>query len=216
MTTIEMLDDDPDPWGLASKAGCPCGTSEYDGRDRIAHAKWHLDWANGVRYPESLSYADDNLAVVRGTSPLSERRVAYQLALLMRREEGYDVPLLPDPVWWKGYPRWPSAYLALWRSRVIALVIIGKATQWGLNRPDAKGYIHFDQAEDCRAISGIFVCASYRRRGVGRRLIEAASKRERVKPDELAWLIPLSRGGKALAQSVAGDSLRLCSFNGWS
>ncbi len=214
---IEFVDPPDETWPLGSwgwGADCPCGTSEYRGYGRATHTRWHMDWATGLHVPVSLE-CQAPLARVTGDSPMPDRKTAYRLGQLMRREEGYDFCLLPDPVTWKVHQRWPVAYLALWRERAIGLLIVGQVKRWGWNKPDAEGYVHFDQREPSRAVAGIFVCANYRRRGVGRRLVELVAERERVARDEFAWLMPLSDGGNALAASVAGDGLRLCNSVPW-
>lgn len=97
-TEARILDDPPDLWGLAESpwrwgADCPCGTGEHGPYDRPAHARWHLDWASGIALPVPCY---EPLSIVTSASTLAERKAAYRLALLFRREQGYDFPQLPD------------------------------------------------------------------------------------------------------------------------
>src|SRR5262249_289849 len=121
----------------------------------------------------------------------------------------YDFVQLPPPG--VAWPPDVQAYLAVFRERAIGLAIVGTAPRWGYYaRTDAEGYIQFDQRSPCTTIAGVFTCGNYRGHGIATRLIHAVSAREGIPVTDLAWGVPFSEGGCALALSmVPTDALRV-------
>lgn len=202
------------PWGDWE---CPCGNDRYAGQTRAAHARAHLDWAEGLRPTErqqllmlcSDAQADTMLRV-RQDSPTPLRRLAYDMANVFRRSQGYDFPMLPSPP--HSWGDSPVGYLAMFREIAIALVVLHNVSRWGYwGRADSEGTIHFDQQTPTRAIAGVFVCGNYRRRGVGAALIRSACEREGLVVTDVPWGMPFSDAGVALAQSlVSEEQLKVC------
>jgi len=210
----------PDTLGLAAVLGsdrdCSCGA---DSTSWAAHAKQHMRWARGVPVAPAADLARvcqatglDSLLPVPQSASAPLRRLAYDVGLLFRRENRYDFPPLPWPG--RGGMAWtddPTAYLAVWEDRAIALVVLHTVERFGLHdRPDEKGYIQLDQPGPVRGVAAVFVCADYRRRGIASRLVRAACAAEDHALEDLAWSLPFSPGGAALARTlVAADGLRV-------
>ena len=218
--TVEILDEQPGTHWIdwpSWQDDCPCGSSRYVDRDRASHAHWHLNWAYGMPYPNACPYLyESGLAMVTWSSALVCRRLAFHMAQLFRREQHYDFAQLPPAGGWRQHYPNIQAYMPLWHGRAVGIAIVGRVTAWGWDRADEKGYIHFDQTESALAIAGIFVCGNYRRNGLGERLVREVARVNGQKPAHLAWSVPLTEGGRALANKFTqGENLRLCGGVPW-
>jgi GNAT superfamily N-acetyltransferase len=203
--TVEWLD--LPAWTVSP---CPCG---WDNplplpSERRLHERKHLAWSAGVRADPAMPLGS---IVVTGTSPIAWRRVAYELGRLFQREEGYDVPPLPDEwLWPRIQPKTVAVLLVTSSRRAIALAVVdGVATDWWT----------YDLARKERGergdrpipvLSAIFVCHAWRGRGLGQEVARAAAEHVRTSPAEMAWLAPLTEGGRRLARRLCGDRVRLC------
>jgi GNAT superfamily N-acetyltransferase len=131
------------------------------------------------------------------------------MALLMQRECGYDFALFHGGD--KSLER-PTAYLACWQGWAIAIGVINVRPRWGYwhirNEKDA---IPLDQIAPIVSLTGIFVCANYRGKGVAEFLIREIAKIEDVTIEEMAYELPFSESGKKLILSIIPeDKLRVC------
>jgi hypothetical protein len=108
---------------------CPCGMGGYRYEGRTRHTSHHMKWADGIALGSNGPYwYGSGLRRVEPESPRPEKRVAYNLGVLMQREEGYDFPLYPNPSYAEEFP---AAYVAVWDDRAIGMVVIGVARFWG-------------------------------------------------------------------------------------
>lgn len=188
---------------------CLCGRETLDPWFRREHDRWHLAWSAGVVLPRDVP-AWRGLITVTGASPAPYRKLAYQLARLHQREAGYDFPSLPYPATWRQYEG-IAAFIAAWQGRALGLAVTGTAM----------GYCWLDARGDAvpgavPAIAGIFVCHAWRRRGIGRWLVEQVAAARGCLPRDLAWLGPLSDDGEALARSITGGDVRVCYHVPWT
>jgi GNAT superfamily N-acetyltransferase len=119
-------------------------------------------------------------------------------------ENRYDFPPLPFPG--RRGSRWtdePTAYLAIWADRAIAVVVLHTVQRYGYyDRPDERGYVHLDEPGPVRGVGAVFVCGDYRRRGIGGRLVRAACAAESYPLETVPWAMPFSPAGAALAQAL--------------
>jgi hypothetical protein len=203
----------------AFRRGCPCGWEEphYDDRrsDR-RHAPKHLQWARGVRLRGDARDAavpvspDPALLVIGERSPLPVRRAVYEAARLFQREQGFDFVMVDyEGRHWSDPDK--LAYLAVHRDRAVALLLLHDRDRYGhLTVRDPGGGIPYDHEGPVRTVQGIWVAVTYRRRGVAKALVREACEREGTEPSRLAWSLPLTEGGEALARSlVPPDAIRV-------
>jgi hypothetical protein len=96
---------------------------------RARHAHQHLTWAVGVAVPVSLIWPEGQaIAVVRTTSPVAWRRIAYDLARFGQRENHYDFPSWEPP---RGRGKWKQqntrAFCHLEKPQVASLRLMQQA-----------------------------------------------------------------------------------------
>lgn len=181
---------------------CPCGTArtpaEFEQRE---HRRAHLNWSIGLPVPRNVLWPAGQVALVTGTSPPAWRKLAYACAVLPRRENHYDFASFDvgDGEPSDGNAR---AYLLNDGGRVIGFVSVfdNVGGQWlafdGAPQPPSS-------IRERPTINVIFTADLWRRRGVGRTLVEAVAADAGIDVTELAWSGPLSEGGEALAKSVS-------------
>lgn len=199
---------------------CPCGQGGYYGMcggSEAKHAHAHLNWATGIRLNERQDVLfvcrndrSNTMLVVDSGSDQPLRKLAYDVARLFQREQGYDFPMVPHPssFWTEDNG---TAYLAIFRRRAIALLVVQSVPRWGYyDNVNENGRIPFDQIHPARSIAGIFTCGNYRRRGVAAALIRRATEREAVPLEQVPWCTPLSDAGAALATHLVPSGLRVC------
>lgn len=211
--------DRPDSLGIAERLravdmdGCPCGTGErYFGEGtgaRTRHAHWHLEWDRGVNAEAKHVYWLDSLAIVTGESSRREQDVAYRLGRLFQREKHYDFPMVPDPTSWHA-GEFHQALIAVSDCRAIGVLIGYQTFRYGI-WDGSPGRTPFDQtsSDPIPEIAGIWVARSYRRLGVGTALVNAFAAYADVNSSEIAWGVPFSDDGKALALSIAPGAVRI-------
>lgn len=135
------------------------------------------------------------------------------MARLAQRENGWDFASFDYPV--RGhFSDWrehrATAYLA--SRRVLGeTLVVGYAVVWqrtSCRRFDlaASTWSGETQQRGVATVDLVFTCQVWRRRGVGRRLVEAIAGANQVSPAALAWSSPFTDAGRALAQAVAGSS----------
>lgn len=181
---------------------CPCGTARAPAEfEQLQHRRAHLNWSIGLPVPRNVFWPAGQVALVTGTSPPAWRRLAYASAVLPRRENHYDSASFAVG---DGEPsdRNARAYLLNDGGRVVGFVSVFDeiAVRWQA----------FDAAPQPQSsirerpvINVIFTAALWRRRGVGRTLVEAVATDAGIDVTELAWNGPLSVGGEALAKSIS-------------
>jgi hypothetical protein len=188
---------------------CPCGWRDrYAARAR--HAHWHLAWAVGVAVPASLTWPEEEaIAVVRTTSPVAWRRIAYYLARLGQRENHYDFPSWEPPSG-RGQEDRHNTRAFCHRginyrgdaSAVGYLAVADLPThgRWDFIEPEVP------RGPDNRlrpAVTMAWTAFHWRRRGISRALVEAAAQHAGVGVGDLAWCTPFSEAGTELARAYA-------------
>jgi ribosomal protein S18 acetylase RimI-like enzyme len=231
-----------------------CGFGyENAGGDRLRHRAYHDRAVNGVRVPLAVrrtlrhvaspgpllaeDTADgavcDGVLVVRPTSPVALRRLAYALSVLLKREQHYDFPSIPYPRRrrWddaedEDRTRYQAAYLVAIRpargelgelgepgtpgappapeERAVGLLVLRRRPHGGWWDADARTHTPASAGVEGWAIEVVYVAPAWRRRGIGSQLTEAAARLRGVRPSELLHSMPLSEGGLALACATAG------------
>ena len=199
-------------------ARCDCGAwpAWWTGAGRARHAAQHRQWAAGVPLTPAVqrwlgcrtSSVTGPLAVT-ANAPVPARRLAYTLARLFQRENGYDFGFLrPPPLAWSATT---VAYLTVQDGRALALAIVDTVGRWGYYaHRDARGQVSLDQAMPTRTVAGIWVAATHRREGLARQLVLGACVVEGLQVEEIAWGGPFTTDGRALALAmVPCDRLRV-------
>jgi GNAT superfamily N-acetyltransferase len=217
------------------------------GGDKLRHRAVHDRAVNGVRVPRavqrtlrrvasprpSLTEATaeeavcDGILVVRPTSRIALRRLAYALSVLVQHEQGYDFASVPYPHrrrWDEAkdddLARYEAAYLVALRQahgepygpgappareeRAVGLLVLRRRPHGGWWDADTRTHTPAPAPAEGWAIEIVFVAPAWRRRGIGTQLTEAAARLRRVRPSELLHSRPLSEGGLALACATAG------------
>jgi GNAT superfamily N-acetyltransferase len=198
---------------------CACGWSTSDiALMRNAHYAWHAQWANGVFV---VSAARQTLAAqgwrvtlprilpVDPRSPAPLRHIAHRAARLLQRETGDDVPVFSQD---RKDAHRPTAYLWLEGGRAIGIAVLVESDDgWGwFDERDADGRGPVTPTDRRLRVAGVWVAGGQRRQGIASRLIERAADLERRAVDDLAWGMPLTAAGLALARSLVGsDRIRI-------
>ncbi|WP_055711797.1 GNAT family N-acetyltransferase [Streptomyces torulosus] len=186
---------------------CPCGMRLRDvGDDDNAHRVHHANWALGVRVPKGLDWWGD-LVVVTTQSPISWRKLAYQVARMPQREDNYDFPSWSH----MGEPEATSdnyrVYLLKVDGRVIGYVAAHDTTKhrrWDL--ADGSKYGIEDATLRPRIIL-IWVADAYRHRGIGATLVQALATDFGCKVADVSWSTPVSAAGRRLAHRLSPDGI---------
>ncbi|MFI9149754.1 GNAT family N-acetyltransferase [Streptomyces sp. NPDC053367] len=189
---------------LASESGgeCPCGMRLQDVGDDSVHRVHHASWALGVRVPKGLSWWGD-LAVVTTQSPISWRKLVYQVARMPQKEGNYDFPSWSH----MGEPEATSdsyrAYLLKADERIVGYVAAHDTNEhrhWDL--VDGSKYGVEDATLRPRIIL-IWVADAYRHRGIGATLVKALATDFGCKAADVSWSAPVSAAGRRLARRLS-------------
>ena len=185
---------------------CSCGRGDAYWGSRARHARNHLAWDEGLPLPKN-DWRAGVLTVVDRRSRRADQKLAYDMGELFRRERHYDFPLVPRPGAWYE-PEGIKAYLPHTQNKIVGLLIFMRTSTrarwtWGEDgsHKDLDGEPQYHG--EFPTVAGIFVCRAYRRRGIGRRLVEIAAQDAGVSPEQIAWGPPLSDDGNALARAVS-------------
>ncbi|SDN05112.1 GNAT family N-acetyltransferase [Allokutzneria albata] len=188
---------------------CPCGWNERGEQ----HPRRHLEWSNGIPTPTAVAAhwpQDTAIAVVPTTAPAVWRQAAYRMAQLAQRDGGYDMVSFPYPGG-RGQQDDANTRAVLYRcdNRIVGyLAVHDEPSAAQLNFAD--GHLDTTTAENIRPTVGlVFVPLHWRRRGIATALVRAAADHAACAPAELAWSLPFSNHGRALAQTVAAGSGRV-------
>jgi hypothetical protein len=150
------------------------------------------------------------VAVVRLTSPIAWRRVAYNLARLAQRAEGYDFPSFPPPA---GRARddqeHTRAFLYCEGPTAVGYLVAADqptGARWDFTQEEVPpGPDH-----QVRPTVGLaFTCFHWRRQGIASALVRAVAQHANVPTSGLAWDTPFTEEGEALARTFAGDDGRV-------
>ncbi|MFJ2777256.1 GNAT family N-acetyltransferase [Kitasatospora sp. NPDC087315] len=152
---------------------CPCGISlQRDSDSDKGHTSHHAAWAFGVRAPRNLDWWAD-LAVVTTESPIAWRKLTHQVGRMPQKENHYDFNSWSDLAEPRKTPDKVRAYLLKANEHVIGYLAARDTSQhirWDLT--DRSGY--GDEDDTLRPlIDLIWVADSYRRQGVGAKLVQA-------------------------------------------
>lgn len=201
---------------------CPeCQTRYYPSIacDRRHHAVHHDEFRYGVRLRrldrfEHVGRIDSlDVLLVRPDSDIFARRRAERVARRSIREPlgegGYDSPtyFAEDP--YQVVPSLAAHVLILAQgSRGIGILLSERRlTDARYDWSEAeKGYVRTEMADASMrwSIAHIWIMSSYRRRGLGQRLLEMALAGLGTDGTRALWVTPFSAGGHALVRKFAG------------
>ncbi|WP_435107188.1 GNAT family N-acetyltransferase [Nocardiopsis synnemataformans] len=184
---------------------CPCGMSlQEPGDNGKRHATHHAAWTFGIRAPKNLMWWG-SLALVTTQSPITWRKLVYQVARMPQRENHYDlnswshlgeVEVTPDNV---------RAYLLKANGYVIGYLAAHDTNQhhhWNLIDRSGRG----DQDDTLRPrIDLVWVANVYRRQGVGATLVQALADDFGCKVTDVSWSTPISDAGLRLARRISPE-----------
>ncbi|MFF8608426.1 GNAT family N-acetyltransferase [Streptomyces sp. NPDC015346] len=186
---------------------CPCGMrlgeTAHGGRDHAAH---HARWALGIQVPKNLEWWSD-LAIVTTQSPITWRRLTYNVARMPQRENHYDFASwshLGEP---EVTPDNVRAYLLQANERVIGYLTardLNDHRRWDLI--DGSTYGASDGALR-PSIDLIWVAGAYRRQGVGATLVRALAADFECEVADVSWSDPISDAGRHLARRLAPEGI---------
>ncbi len=188
--------------GLDQGRKCPCGMHDpWAQHNGSRHIEVHTQWSTGVAIPRSLTWIGGNIAVVTATSPLAWRKLAFQCALVPKRENGYDFASFDVG---DGEPSDENlrAYLYRVGGRVIGFVsVLDSSSQW---------WHEFDSEDEPEltantirpVVNVIFTAQIWRRHGIAKELVEAIAKDSNITLTDVAWSGPFSESGYALAKRI--------------
>jgi ribosomal protein S18 acetylase RimI-like enzyme len=167
------------------------------------------------------------ILVVRPTSPIPQRRLAFELSVQFQREHHYDFAAVPYP----RRRRWDedededrthyrAAYLVAIRPargadgttparpardvRAVGLLVLRRRPHGGWWDVETKTRTPAPAGAQGWAIEIVYVAPAWRRRGIGQQLTEAAARLHGVRPGDLLHSLPLTDAGRLLACATAG------------
>ncbi|WP_159048933.1 GNAT family N-acetyltransferase [Streptomyces sp. NRRL B-3648] len=192
---------------MKTSGDCPCGMSLRDQwDDGRAHASHHAAWAFGIRVPKNLMWPG-NLAVVRPDSPISWRKLAAKAGRMPMRENRYDFnswDYLDAP---EEVPDNDRAFLLKANEYVIGYLVATDASEhsrWDLLSESSSG------AHDGTLrprIDLIWIAGSYRRQGLGVKLVQALADDFGCQIGDVSWSTPISDAGRHLARRLSPEGI---------
>jgi GNAT superfamily N-acetyltransferase len=200
--------------------GCECGVPNYDyyPGERRRHKTAHDLWARGAALPRGFGrdrIGRDGIASVHESERGPEAVLASKLAHSARRAGGYDfASFYPGGSSLRELAPWSLAYLYVEDGRAVGYLRADAATHHGLFRPgtprgqDRVVDLGFDLPPVPLA-EVVFVCAEHRRRGVATRLLARFAADAGTALSALAWGVPFTTPGLALARSISGGELAI-------
>lgn len=145
--------------------------------------------------------------MVTTQSPISWRKLAYQVARMPQKEESYDFPS------WShlGEPEAASdryrAFLLKVDDRIVGYVAAHDTSdhrRWDL--ADGANYGAEDATLRPRIIL-IWVADAYRQRGIGATLVQALATDFGCEVADVSWSTPVSAAGRRLARRLSPDGI---------
>ena len=179
------------------KSHCPCGSRDAFGEFGIdRHEAQHQLWSIGLRMPKNLSWDVGDIAVVTTQSSVRWRRLAAQVALAPKRENGYDFS-----TWEVGERPQPNennrrAYLVRFREYVIGYLVAedrDEHCRWVLGSDTCSPVTDHTRRP---SIDLIWVAAVHRGRGVGGALVQCLADDFGSPVSEVSWSWPVSAAGR--------------------
>lgn len=188
--------------GIGAK--CPCGlraaTDEYALEQ---HRKHHLQWSLGVPVPKNVPWHYGNVALVSTQSSMAWRRLANRVALIPKRENGYDFPSWDVGESPAGSPRNKRAYLLRHGNCVVGYLTASDLDQhswWNFDR-DERFTDHDTSTRPC--IDLIWVAAARRGKGVAGSLVALMAADFGCQIGDVSWSHPVSEAGERLARRIS-------------
>lgn len=148
-----------------------------------------------------------DLAIVTSQSPISWRKLVYQVARMPQKENGYDFNSwshLGEPEATTDNVR---AYLLKANEHVVGYLAAHDTDQH--HRWDPAGHSRSDGEDDTLRprIILIWVADVYRRQGIGATLVQALADDFGGKPADVSWSTPISESGQRLARRFSSGSI---------
>jgi hypothetical protein len=189
---------------VKSGGGCPCGFRDAtDDYFFERHRRHHLQWSLGVPVPKNLPWEIGNIALVTTRSSIGWRRLAYQVALLPKRENGYDFPSWDVGEEPADDPRRKRVYLLRDGRYVVGYLTVSDLdghAWWDFNSEE-----HFGERDDSvrPCIDLIWVAAVHRGRGLAGALVELLAEDFGCQVGDVSWSHPVSAAGQRLARRIS-------------
>lgn len=171
------------------------------------HITFHKQWLHGVPLlPTAFQGVRDGIGIVTVKSKQSEWTVARRLAVMLRNEGGHDGAL------WDRYrysmsreQEQPHAFIAIQERTAIGIAIVRSYDTWSYKRGDGQWSPCGRHSYRKPCIDGLFVCVNCRRRGIASHLVQAVATYYGLpSTSDVAWLLPLSDAGRAVAWACSG------------
>lgn len=185
---------------------CPCGFYDpWEDDNTTRHTQAHMRWATGVPVPRNVAWYGGKIAVVTATSPTAWRKLAYETALLPKRENHYDFASFSVG---DGEPAEDNLRAYLYRDEA-SRHVVGFVSVWDspCNRwhpfDDKDSNVPVSRDVVRPVVNVIFTAQLWRRRRVAERLVDAVARHAGMTMTDVAWSPPFSTGGRALAQSIS-------------
>lgn len=200
--------------GFAEDRLIDIGAYDISWRRPFLHRRDHGRWLGGATLPPPLrgEVRDDILRVSSGSGP-EAHTLAYGMATLLAREEGWDPGWASTSAGVCAADELTSSVsrmaLAVEDGRVVGFVIaryrrdtlaIATAYRTGED-PSSAPYHH--------CIDRAFVCVRYRGKRLAQRLVRTVAGDVGVAPEDLAWEAPLTESGERLARAITGPGRQI-------
>lgn len=204
--SVEFVSHNGAP-NIPDRNTCECGATINTTLETRHHDRQHMDWHMGVRVPRTVNWSHEPIAVVSPRSPHHWQQVAHQCALVAKRAGRYDFPPFPRPTK-HAIPQEPTPFAFLYHidGRVVGYLA---ATHRGGH------WLHHEENETVAStdptirpsVDLVFVANRWRRAGIARALVTALAAHSKTSPTELAWALPFTAQGRALADSLGHRQL---------
>src|SRR3989337_142848 len=133
---VELLDDRKveREYAQQPQRSCPCAPHYHLGD--VEHHKLHALFEKGVPLPPSMhDAADGEILVVPANRRTAAATVAYKMACVAKRAEGWDFPSFPahpsaGSEDWRRYRL--TAYLAVAQGRAVGYASVLQAHDWSI------------------------------------------------------------------------------------
>jgi hypothetical protein len=192
---------------------CPCGWVHLV-KNRTEHAARHLDWHEGILLrpsikPRPLIYPGrGGFMFVSAEASMGWQQLAYDMARMAKREGGWDGVSFPYPSTQRRFSDDDDVQAALYlRDGSSGIYAIGFVSLYNASyisrwHPITKVQEKMEGMRRIR-LGPIWVANGWRRHGVASALIESVAAGVGVDPSELAWSIPFTDAGLALATTFS-------------
>lgn len=175
------------------------------GYDDEQHRQHHLQWSLGVPVPKNVPWHHGNVALVTTRSSKAWRSLARRVALIPKRENGYDFPS-----WDIGETPLESdvnkrAYLLRNGSHVIGYLTVSDLdlhSWWNFT-----GYERstIDAIRPC--IDLIWVASVHRGKGAAGALVTLMAEDFGCQVGDVSWSYPVSEAGERLARRMSPQGI---------